>query len=454
MNRIHEERQVLFLCLATDLIVYWLAMSLSTLSRLDVLGRIDYSTLERDRLVCLALFALCAIIAGAYKPQRLTDRFDSAYYVLIALAWTGLLQFTATAFVPAGVREITRREIIISLILTIVFTGLWRSSAAPLISRFKAFRRHFYVIGSPKLGGRIAEEITQNRLTARASADFIDIDTLKIRATQTPENNLENDVSSSDAIIALDPEEHAKLDEMLLFCRENCHRAYLYPSIHDLLLLQQRSLSAVAGIPLIEIASKQLVTPYTYIKRMMDIAFAVAGLIFSSPICLGAAIAVRATSPGGVIYSQERLGRGGKPFRIYKFRSMTSSIELKNESGHVIAQENDPRVTPVGKFIRKHRIDEIPQLWNVLKGDMSLIGPRPVWREFYEANDERLPLYSQRLAVRPGLTCLSHILGSYSSEPEDRLMYDLLYISTLSFLIDFRVLVGTVRIVLSGKGAL
>jgi lipopolysaccharide/colanic/teichoic acid biosynthesis glycosyltransferase len=107
----------------------------------------------------------------------------------------------------------------------------------------------------------------------------------------------------------------------------------------------------------------------------------------------------------------------------------------------------------VGRFIRKHRIDELPQLYSVLKGDMSLIGPRPAWREFYTVNGERMPLLDLRLAVRPGLTCLSHVLGSYESEPADRLMYDLLYISTLSLITDLRIMVGTVRIVISGKGA-
>jgi lipopolysaccharide/colanic/teichoic acid biosynthesis glycosyltransferase len=138
---------------------------------------------------------------------------------------------------------------------------------------------------------------------------------------------------------------------------------------------------------------------------------------------------------------------------MYKFRSMLAGKELKDEAGHVLAREDDPRITPVGRIIRRHRIDEIPQLFNVLKGDMSLIGPRPAWREFYEINGQRIPLMEQRLAVRPGLTCLSHVLGSYSSEPEDRLTYDLLYLSTFSFITDLRILVGTIRIVLSGKGA-
>jgi exopolysaccharide biosynthesis polyprenyl glycosylphosphotransferase len=313
--------------------------------------------------------------------------------------------------------------------------------------------RFFYILGSPSQGKRIAGEIGRNSTSVRAEAAYVDFQTLKDRVQDLSAESGGKGVALQDAIIALEPKDHWQLDELLLFCRENCRRTYMYPSVHDMLMTERHSLLALAGIPLIEVASQQLITPYTYIKRVMDVAAAALGLILSSPICLVTALAIKLTSPGGVIYSQERLGMGGKPFRMYKFRSMLAGKELKDEAGHVLAREDDPRITPVGRIIRRHRIDEIPQLFNVLKGDMSLIGPRPAWREFYEINDQRIPLMEQRLAVRPGLTCLSHVLGSYSSEPEDRLTYDLLYLSTLSFITDLRILVGTIRIVLSGKGA-
>jgi exopolysaccharide biosynthesis polyprenyl glycosylphosphotransferase len=258
---------------------------------------------------------------------------------------------------------------------------------------------------------------------------------------------------TEDAIITLEAKDHGQLDEILLFCKGHCRRTFLYPTVHDVLVLQHHRLHAIAGIPLIEVASRQLTTPYLYVKRGIDLLVSAVGLLLAFPICLGTALAIKATSRGPILYSQDRLGKDGRPFRIYKFRSMIADVELKDETGHVLAEEDDPRVTPVGRFLRRHRIDEIPQLFNVLKGDMSLIGPRPAWREFYEANQGKIPFIEQRLAVRPGLTCLSHILGSYSSNAEDRLHYDLLYISTLSFVSDLRILVGTIRIVLSGKGA-
>jgi lipopolysaccharide/colanic/teichoic acid biosynthesis glycosyltransferase len=168
---------------------------------------------------------------------------------------------------------------------------------------------------------------------------------------------------------------------------------------------------------------------------------------------VAAAAAIKLSSPGPIFYTQQRLSKGGRPFTIYKFRSMYDGAPLLDESGHVLAQKDDPRITPVGRLLRKHRIDEIPQLYSVLMGDMSLVGPRPVWKEYYDQQRTTLPLFDRRLVVRPGLTSLSHVLGGYSSTPEDRLRYDLVYINTLSMDVDLRVLLSTVRIVLSGKGA-
>jgi exopolysaccharide biosynthesis polyprenyl glycosylphosphotransferase len=187
------------------------------------------------------------------------------------------------------------------------------------------------------------------------------------------------------------------------------------------------------------------------VKRGLDAAAASILLLCALPLCLITAAAIKLTSPGPILYAQERVGRGGRRFMLYKFRSMLTDAEAA--TGPVWAKSNDPRVTPVGRFIRKHRIDEIPQLFNVLKGDMSLVGPRPERPHFHEEFCKQWPLFDRRLAVRPGLTSLSHVLGSYSSNPEDRLRYDLAYISSMSLLTDLKILISTVRVVLGAKGA-
>jgi len=184
----------------------------------------------------------------------------------------------------------------------------------------------------------------------------------------------------------------------------------------------------------------------------MDLIFGLVALPVVLVVSIPVGIAIKGTSRGPVVYSQERMGKGGRKFRLYKFRSMV--VDAEAATGPVWAQDNDARVTRVGRFLRRHRIDELPQVVNVLRGDMSLVGPRPERPALHAEFCGQLPLFERRLAVRPGLTSLSHILGSYSSEPGDRLRYDLVYIGSMSFLADVRILLGTIRIVLGGKGAL
>ncbi|HEX7181198.1 MAG TPA: TIGR03013 family XrtA/PEP-CTERM system glycosyltransferase [Thermoanaerobaculia bacterium] len=190
-----------------------------------------------------------------------------------------------------------------------------------------------------------------------------------------------------------------------------------------------------------------------FAKRLLDLTAASIGLIPAAPLMLLVAIAVRLDSRGPVLFRQERLGRGGKPFTLWKFRSMTTDAE---KNGAAWAVTNDPRVTRVGRFIRKTRLDELPQLWNVLVGDMSLVGPRPEREQFVRQLIESIPFYEQRLVVRPGLTGWAQIKAPYASsfeESMEKLKYDLYYIKNLSLFLDISILLSTARIVLLGRGA-
>ena len=189
-------------------------------------------------------------------------------------------------------------------------------------------------------------------------------------------------------------------------------------------------------------------------KRGFDILVAACALVLSSPVLLLSAILIKATSPGPVLFSQTRVGRAGKIFTIWKLRTMVCNAEL--QTGPVWAQENDPRVTSVGKFLRKSRIDEIPQLVNVLKGEMSIIGPRPERPEFVKDLSREITDYPKRLQVKPGITGLAQISQSYDTNISDvrrKVRWDLLYIKRMCFLTDLRILLTTVSVVLTGRGA-
>ena len=190
------------------------------------------------------------------------------------------------------------------------------------------------------------------------------------------------------------------------------------------------------------------------IKRLSDISTAGLGLIVMSPIMFLTAILIKLDSKGYVFFKQERVGMDGEGFALLKFRSMREDAELK--SGPVWAKKDDDRITRVGRFIRKTRIDELPQLINVLKGDMSLVGPRPERPFFVAQLKEKIPFYSLRESVRPGVTGWAEICYPYGASVEDafeKLQYDLYYIKNRSFLLDLTIIFETVRVVLLGKGS-
>jgi len=190
-----------------------------------------------------------------------------------------------------------------------------------------------------------------------------------------------------------------------------------------------------------------------FYKRFFDVLLSVFGIILAILLWPFVALAVRLDSPGPILFRQNRVGDGGGPFTVYKFRTMRQDAE--RESGAVWATENDPRITNVGKFLRKTRLDEIPQLFNVLKGDMSFVGPRPERPEFVERLNEKIPYYSKRHFMKPGLTGWAQVCYPYGASDEDaleKLRYDLYYIKNYSLMLDFLIILETVKVVLFGRG--
>jgi sugar transferase (PEP-CTERM system associated) len=189
-------------------------------------------------------------------------------------------------------------------------------------------------------------------------------------------------------------------------------------------------------------------------KRLSDVVLAVIGLILAAPLMALSAAALRFSSPGPVLYSQRRVGKDGVPFTIFKFRSMR--VDAEAVTGAVWSTQNDPRVTPVGRLLRRTRLDELPQLWNVLRGDMSFVGPRPERPEFVADLTKQIPFYGQRHVVRPGLTGwaqVRHRYGSSIDDAQEKLQYDLFYIKHLSVPFDIYIILETVKTVLVRSGS-
>jgi len=188
-------------------------------------------------------------------------------------------------------------------------------------------------------------------------------------------------------------------------------------------------------------------------KRTLDLIFSLLGIILVLPILPVIALLIKATSPGPVLYRQRRVGQGGGEFTLLKFRTMCDDAE--KGTGAVWASENDPRITRVGKFLRKSRLDEVPQLFNVLKGEMSFIGPRPERKEFVDQLSEKIPYYGKRHFIKPGVSGWAQVRYPYGSSEKDaleKLRYDLYYIKNYSITLDLMIVLETVKVVLFGRG--
>ena len=190
---------------------------------------------------------------------------------------------------------------------------------------------------------------------------------------------------------------------------------------------------------------------YRLYSRVLDLATSIIGLIIGIPIIIIFGILIKLEDKGPVFYKQERLGKYGKVFNVYKLRSMT--IDAESIGGAQWAKKDDPRITKTGNFIRKTRIDEIPQLFNIIKGDMSLIGPRPERPEFTYKFEKEIPGFINRLYAKPGLTGLAQVNGGYEITPKEKLKWDMYYIENRNIYMDFKIILKTIKVVFTGEGA-
>lgn len=253
---------------------------------------------------------------------------------------------------------------------------------------------------------------------------------------------LEDNIGKAEGIYLYEVDDQLKR-KLVLFCDSISKDIYLTQSVEDLLTMGF-DVSHTFDTPFIRTKRMPEKWYYAFIKRTIDILFSGMGLVILSPMLLIVAACIKLYDGGPVFYKQIRLTKGHKEFEIYKFRSMIVDAE---KNGARLAAQNDNRITPIGKVIRATRVDELPQLINILKGDMTLVGPRPERPEIEDVYLKEIPEFGMRLKVKAGLTGYAQVFGKYNTSPEDKLKLDLLYINQRSLLLDFKLIFYTIKII-------
>lgn len=429
----------------------------------DMLSRPEYYA---PMFALYVFWMLIFSFYGMYRPLYAISRFDELLSLLkctflgICLMFALILYDDYVHNQPSSTRFIIFIYWIILYFLTgfgrlflrslqqkLIINGVGRKNAIMVGYNQKAFEMHEAIIKYRPLGIDVVAYVALNK-------ENLGLEHLGVYASESVENLSEaiDKFNAKEVILALEKQDDDLMLRVITECDEKNTGIKIVPDLCGIVSGQART-TQIYGFPLIDIVPQLMPQWEKSAKRMLDIFCALILLILSGPVIIFTAIAIKIDSPGSVFYRQQRVGLNGRLFKILKFRSMRQDAE-KN-TGPMWSTKNDPRITRVGRFIRKVRIDEIPQMYNVLKGEMSLVGPRPERQFFVDKLAKEVPLYKRRLKVKPGVTGWAQVKCKYDESIEDvknKVKYDLFYIENQSLRMDAKILLRTVYVVTFGKG--
>jgi exopolysaccharide biosynthesis polyprenyl glycosylphosphotransferase len=417
----------------------------------------------------LALFVYWLVIftfVGMYRTWFAASRFDELA-TLFKSTFVGTFILFFLIFLDDYYHNVDSKARILIFIywgLFLFFVGggriLIRSFQRSLIIKGIG-RRNVIIVGFNPKANEVHDQIIEHRALGLDAAAYAAVDKvnlnksykgIEVRGTIKDLSSMIDIYNAKEVIIALDKDNRDLLVDVISECESKNVGLKIVPDLYEILSGQART-SQIYGVPLIDIMPQLMPEWEKRLKRIIDILVSLFILVITFPVTLITALTIKIDSTGSAFFRQERCGIEGTVFKMIKFRSMRQDAE--KHSGPVWSSKNDPRITRIGKIIRKVRIDEIPQMINVLKGEMSLVGPRPERPYFVEMLSKEIPYYKRRLKVRPGITGWAQVKHKYDETIEDvkiKLRYDLFYIENMSLRMDFKILFRTIFVVLFAKG--
>ena len=391
-------------------------------------GQIDEPFWRKGNWVLIAIyglmFALFAKLYGGLKVGYL-KRIDVFYSLTLALLCTNVVEYLEITLINRWFLSVWPMIEMTGIQLVLII--IWIFGSRYIYSGLYRARRLLVIYGDRDPGDDLIHK------------DKYDISG-KVHIS-VGEEKIHQMMQDYDGVIIWDLHSTER-NRYLKYCFAHSVRCYVSPKISDIILMGSERIH-LFDTPLLVSRNMGLAVDQRAAKRVMDILISGIGIIITSPIMLIIAIAVKAYDRGPVFYFQDRLTLGGKPFKICKFRSMCVDSE---KNGARLASKHDSRITPVGHVLRNLHLDELPQLFNVFKGDMSLVGPRPERESIMLEYEKELPEFYYRLKVKAGLTGYAQVYGKYNTTPYDKLKLDLFYIENYSFLLDIKLIFMTVKI--------
>ena len=408
----------------------------------------------------VVLTPLAFHLQGTYRLRRGRSRVDDFFGVLVGSIIATVLGVVSTLYVQAyyvsdaakaqGAYEVSQMVWGLFLAINVVFTSASREAVRELLERrWRAGigLKRILIAGAGDLGRLVADRMLQHRelgyqvigfIDDRAGGDHLGYRGLPLLGTLTEVADVAQREKVDQLYVALPLEEHAKLLELFNATSREVIDVKVVPDLLQFIALRAR-LEDLDGLPIISVNDVPLQGFNAWVKRALDAVLSAAALlVLGIPMAILALI-VKRTSPGPVFYHQERMGLDGRQFHVYKFRSMYQDAE--DDSGPVWARDDDPRCTPVGRFLRRFDLDELPQFWNVLTGDMSIVGPRPERPYFVSQFKQRIPQYMLRHKVKAGITGWAQVNGwRGNTSLEKRIEYDLYYIENWSVSLDLKIM--------------